>query len=76
MTAARLGVVVLLAIAILSAVGTFSFKDVSAPSQGCTAKVPALFKDNGNKGGDNGHGGGNGNGNGHGNGNGSLRRPE
>jgi hypothetical protein len=62
MTAARLGVVVLLAIAILGAVGTFSFRDVSAAGRAGVAKVPALFKDNGNKGGNNGHGGGNGNG--------------
>jgi hypothetical protein len=61
MTAARLGVVVLLAIAILGAVGTFSFRDVSAAGRAGVAKVPALFKDNGNKGGNNGHGGGNGN---------------
>src|SRR6476620_47818 len=61
MTAARLGVVVLLAVAILGAVGTFSFKDVSAAGRAGVAKVPALFKDNGNKGGNNGHGGGNGN---------------
>jgi len=70
MTAARLGVVVLLAVAILGAVGTFSFKDVSAAGRAGAAKVPALFKDNGNKGGNNGHGGGNGNG--HGNGNGGV----
>ncbi len=73
MTAARLGVVVLLAVAILGAIGTFSFRDVSAAGRAGAAKVPTLFKDNGHGGGNgNGHGGGNGNGNGHGNGNGGV----
>ena len=44
MTAARLGVVVLLAIAILGAVGTFSFKDVSAAGRAGAAKVPACSR--------------------------------
>jgi hypothetical protein len=69
MTAARLGVVVLLAIAILGAVGTYSFRDVSAAGRAGAAKVPTLFQGNGHGGGNgNGNGGGN-NGNGHGNGN-------
>jgi hypothetical protein len=73
MTAARLGVVVLLAVAILGAIGTFSFRDVSAAGRAGAAKVPTLFQGNGHGGGNgNGHGGGNGNGNGHGNGNGGV----
>jgi len=70
MTAARLGVVVLLAIAILGAVGTYSFRDVSAAGRAGAAKVPALFQGNGHGGG-NGNGGGN-NGNGGGNGHGGV----
>jgi hypothetical protein len=63
MTAARLGVVALLAIAILGTWGAFSFFDVSATGRGGVSNVPALFKDKDNNGGNNGQGG-NGNGNG------------
>jgi len=58
MTAARLGIVALLALVIVSATGTFSFSDVSAAGRAGVSRMPALFKDNGNKG-NNGNGNGN-----------------
>jgi hypothetical protein len=64
MTAVRLGVVAVLALAILSAWGTFSFADVSATGRAGVSKVPALFKDKDNNKGNNGNGNGQGNGNG------------
>ena len=67
MASIRIGVVTLLAVVLLNAIGVFSLGDVSAAGEAGIAKVPGLFKDNGNKGG---NGGGNGNGNGgQGNGN-------
>lgn len=70
MTAVRLGVVAILALAILSAWGTFSFSGVSAAGRAGVAKVPSLFMDKGNHG--NGQGQGNGNGQGNENGNGNA----